>query len=160
MDDNDIPGMDTLRKLDLGEHNRIGKENARLQKEVDLLENEIHNLKHSWRNRVREVFWRGAGWGTAVFVLALTVFGVYWGCFRGSAWGLRARQNAEREAVRYAQGIYPGTHLRAICEEESHGPNGTLKCQVFGGSEKLDLNCDDDEPFRNDGCTRSVHTSN
>jgi hypothetical protein len=86
-----------------------------------------------------------------LLVAALVIFPIYWGLFRGAAYGLR--QNAEREALRYAQPFHPGVSLRATCEDIP-GDLGVLRCRVVDNAGHLlgVLKCDDDEPFRNDGC--------
>ena len=119
---------------------------------------ENRQLRSEWRQRSRNVFWGAAGVSVVSILVLGVVFLFYWTCFRGSAWGVRARRNAEREALAYTGRTYPNSTLRANCYD-SPVLNGELSCEVYGargGSVVIKIVCDDDEAFRNDGCRNAM----
>ena len=80
------------------------------------------------------------------------VYGFWWVCFKDTAYGAKARQNAEHEAASYVSRRY-GPVTGAVCHHGGGAP--WLECFVRLAESTLlpiIVYCDDDEPGSNDGC--------
>lgn len=94
---------------------------------------------------------RGIGW-FAVTVSTLLAIGLlcWFTMFRGIAFGVTARQNAETEARRAGTAMFgPSAEFRVLCT----GQWGQSNCSIIKGDKTIYLNCDEDDPIANDGCT-------
>ncbi len=98
----------------------------------------------------------------SVLVVAVVAYCGWFCLFRGTAWGARARQNAEREAVRTIQQHY-GQTVPVWCAGDNHCEVWRIRCEgtaLFSPSQRVNvvLCCDDDEASANDGCTEPNST--
>lgn len=99
--------------------------------------------------------------GRKLMVLALiaaSMDAVWVGLFRGCAFGVTARRNAEREAMTYATRRYGATPSAVWCEERS--PGDKMQCYArfanTGASSIVQFYCDDDNASSNDGCVAAT----
>lgn len=98
-----------------------------------------------------------------VLALAIACLDVVWvGLFRGCAFGVNARRNAEREAMSYATRKYGMTPMAVWCEESP--PGDTMRCYARFANHTSDVTntvrfyCDDDNASSNDGCVAEPPT--
>lgn len=144
------PHREPPDSVPLAEYETLRKENEQLRARVNR------------RDTAKRV-----GRSLGVFVLTLLACSVLtyagWFClFRGTAWGARARQNAEREATAYAARS-GHTVVGVYCAGEVGAPaDGETMCTVITttapAAHPLILGCDDDDPIANDGCKAHVNT--
>ena len=108
------------------------------------------------RRATLTAFARGVGWFAVTVTIAAIVLYAGWFCtLRGTAWGERARRNAEREATAYATRVYGTPPLAVACSSaESGALEGELRCVVRYNAPigTVEVRCDDDDPITNDGC--------
>lgn len=87
-------------------------------------------------------------------LIAASMDAVWVGLFRGCAFGVTARRNAEREAMTYATRRYGTTPSAVWCEELA--PGDKMRCYArfanTGASSIVQFYCDDDNASSNDGC--------
>lgn len=98
----------------------------------------------------------------SVLVATVVAYAGWFCLFRGTAWGARARQNAEREAVRTIQQRY-GQTVPVWCAGDNQCEVWRIRCEGMvpsGGTARMTvaLCCDDDEASANDGCTNTTTT--
>lgn len=122
-----------------------------LRTEYTDLQNEYYELKNERRFQLKRAGVRAAGFSFVAVCTALLLALVWWGGFKGTAWGNKARSNAEREALAYVSARHPQTTFRAYCSEPTG--MGFLRCELFAPSQPPTvIYCDDDDAPYNDGC--------
>lgn len=133
------------------EYERVKRELSSSQNNVRLLEKRLD--RRELASRVfRNIL--------AALVACAVVAGLWYGLFRGCAFGAAARQNAEREARVYATRKYGETPLSVWCEDP-YGPVDDLTCyaRLPNHAEPVKFYCDDDAPSHNDGCRTVVQAA-
>lgn len=133
----------------VADYDRVCAENAALRVEVRTL-----TRSRNRRETLGKVA-RGLAWFTVtVPVAALIVYGVWFVCVRGVAWGERARRNAEREATAYVTRTRGVSPLSVVCDDAQthHGPGTALCNALMPDRSVVEVECDDDDPVANDGC--------
>jgi len=127
---------------------------------VAKLESDVKAIQSGWRENV----WTGTGWrrlgalvSTLTIITAAGLSGWHIGTrtvFRGSAWGVAARHNSEREALRWGRDMWPTLQpANVYCTPE--GPRGLIACDCYvtdPNHTTWRVVCDDDDPISNDGC--------
>jgi hypothetical protein len=132
------------------------EEHERVLQQLRQAEEAVSRYRH-WYSR-GELFKRV---GYKLKVLALVAIGLYvvWvGLFRGCAFGVTARRNAEREAMTYATRRYGTTPSAVWCEYLA--PGDKMQCYArfanTGASSIVQFYCDDDNASSNDGCVAAT----
>jgi len=148
---NHLPHRSTpLNMIPIEDYNKVVKE-------LETACNKIKKLES--RKSLRESFVSFFTWLqqhdfciTSMVVIAVLVC-VTWCCVKDSAYGVKARQNAEREAASYVSRRY-GPVSTTVCGDTNHSDRyqecfvrlvDTTKPPVI-------VYCDDDYPNSNDGC--------
>jgi len=95
-------------------------------------------------------------WPFIVLLLTLVMFAGTWRfiafAVHGSAWGGKARANAEAEALRYARARFEPNLSAASVICRTHA-TVEADCNVTLRSMVVSLECDDDDASDNDGCS-------
>ncbi len=95
-------------------------------------------------------------WPFIVLLLTLVMFAGTWRfivfAVHGSAWGGKARANAEAEALRYARSRFELNLSAASVICRTHALE-EADCSVTLRSMTVSLECDDDDASDNDGCS-------
>ncbi len=128
----------------IAEYERVVAENNNLRGELATAKKGVA------RRETLTAFARGVGrLAVTVPVAAIVVYAVWFCTLRGTAWGERARRNAEREATAYATRLYGAAPLGVVCRGD------TCYARFDDSIGTVKLYCDDDDPIANDGCRPS-----
>lgn len=130
---------------------------------VAKLETDVKSIKSGFREGVWSG-WRGLGHVLCTLaIIAAVLGGGYFAgtrtVFRGSVWGVAARRNAEREALRWGKVMWPNlTPADVYCTPDGRpGTQTDENCYVIGPNHMTwRIVCDDDEPATNDGCNATT----
>lgn len=122
------------------------------------------NIARYKRTYSRVELAKSVGRKLMALALAIACLDVVWvGLFRGCAFGVNARRNAEREAMSYATRKYGVTPSAVWCEEMS--PRDMMRCYArfssagaSGVANTVRFYCDDDNASSNDGCVAEPTT--
>lgn len=129
---------------------------------VAKLEKDVASIQSGFREGVW-TGWRRMGWLVSTLaIIAATLFVGHFVAtrtvFRGSVWGVAARRNSEREALRWGKAMWPNlTPAEVYCTPDGiPGPVNEENCYVTDPGHTIwKIVCDDDEPVTNDGCNAS-----
>lgn len=126
---------------------------------VAKLERDVKSIQGGFREGVWSG-WRNLGHVvTTLAIIAAIIGGGYFAAtrtvFRGSAWGVAARRNSEREALRWGKVMWPNLQPAEVyCTPDGRPGLGVDEnCYVTDPSHTIwRIVCDDDDPVTNDGC--------
>ena len=150
---NHLPYRPTpLNMIPIEDYNKVVKE-------LETAYNKIKKLES--RKSLREGFVSFFTWLqqnalgiAAMVVMAVLVYRTWWGV-KDSAHGVKARQNAEREAASYVSRRY-GPVSSTVCGDTNNIYQECFVRLVDTTKPPVIVYCDDDYPNSNDGC-RSSH---
>lgn len=133
---------------------------AELQAKIKERDERIEGLCARLTDEIHKNNGETVGAFATLFALVALVVGILWLGFRGSAFGVNARHNAEREATAFFRRTVATPPVAVYCADRSNSCELRLTCSGLlpdGHSEWAC--CDDDDPKTNDGCTPAARPS-
>jgi hypothetical protein len=125
---------------------------SKLEKDVKAIQAGYRqNLWDGWR-KLGKVAYYAAIAAVVIFVGRLVLVNTL---FRGTVWGVEARRNSEREALRWGRVQWPNlTPADVYCTPQGRaGAADDMNCYITDPNRTVwMIVCDDDDPKANDGC--------